>query len=104
MSLLKTLEGVLEGSIKSIFLEEAVEKVADERKAICTSCEWNTTQGKMVNASKCRACGCWLKLKTRVMHEQCGLAKLNKIGIVSYPLKWDAVLDEKDEDKMDEII
>jgi len=104
MSLLKTLEGVIEGSIKSVFLEEAVEKVADERKAICLNCEWNSTPGKMVNASKCKACGCWLKLKTRVMHENCGLDRLNKAAKANHPLKWEAVLTEQDEDKLDELV
>lgn len=104
MDLIKLIEDVSTGIAKSIVLDGEVEKVSQERLAICKNCEHNTTPGKIVNASRCNACGCFLKLKSRVMSANCGIEALNQKNNTEIDLKWFAKLDPKSEEELNELI
>lgn len=110
MDLLKLLSDVSTGVVNSIILDEEVEKIAKERLETCKNCEYNSTPGKIVNATRCKACGCFLKLKSRVMSTECGIASLNQKGRMDNPdwvdidLKWFAQLDPKAEEQLNELI
>lgn len=103
-------EGVIKGSINSIFIKEEVEKVAKERLAICATCDYdsNVRRAKGVNFARldhfCAACGCCLKLKTRYMAANCGMEKYNEQFKTNEPLKWFAQTDQVTGNIVDDIV
>ena len=71
-------KGLLEGATNSIVLKEEVEKVAQERLAICKGCNFNSTVAKDNGTytswrpdEHCTRCGCNLFVKTRCMSCEC---------------------------------
>ena len=99
-NLIDTLKGVTTGLINTINVKEEIEKMAEERMAICRRCSFNSEVAR-VNGEKifrtdehCLKCGCVLKLKTRYPAAQCPL---------DVP-KWTAQLTNEDSDKLMSII
>ena len=94
----KILEGfrhtnqVFEGVKNSIFKQEHVEMIANERWKICKTCEFLDAKGNMCaipgTQPCCADCGCALGIKLRSLSSACGKAK------------WDAVLTEEQEQKL----
>lgn len=89
---------ILEGITNSIFKKEDVEEIAQHRMQICNECDLLDVQGDgcMVPGTqpccneKKGGCGCSLSLKTRALSSDCPLGK------------WDAILTEEEEDKLNE--
>lgn len=91
---------IIEGIKNSIFKKEHVEEIARQRMQICRLCSLYDVQGEgcMVPGTqpccneKLGGCGCSLSLKTRSLSSSCPLPTP----------KWEAVLSEEEEDKLNE--
>ena len=95
MSIIKVWKNkgkILEGIKNRIFKQEHIEEIFEERLAICKECIHYDTEGTKCYMTGtqpcCGECGCSLALKLRALSSECGLAK------------WDAVLNEEEEDKL----
>ena len=94
----KSKGAILEGITNSIFKREDVEEIAQHRMDVCYHCQLYTEAdpGCMVmGTTPCcdqrqGGCGCSLSLKTRALSSDCPLGK------------WDAILTEEEEDKLNE--
>lgn len=104
MNIIETLKGVTTGLYNSMILNEEIEKIAQERLEICKGCEHFSTPDKVVTASKCNLCGCYMKLKSRVMSAECGIKEYNQRNKTNLPLKWVAVVDDKTQQEIDQLI
>jgi hypothetical protein len=92
---------ILEGVMNSIFKKEDVEEIAAHRLEICKTCDLYDTSGKgclvpgtqpCCNEEK-GGCGCSLTFKTRSLSSKCPHPEAPK---------WDAILSEEEEDKLNE--
>ena len=89
---------ILEGITNSIFKKEDVEEIAEQRKAICTSCQLYTEDdgGCMVPGTgpccdqRQGGCGCSLKFKLRSLSSECPLGK------------WKAEMTQEEEDQLNQ--
>jgi hypothetical protein len=96
MSILKKIwenkSQILEGITNTIMKDEFVEKVAKSRRLICDEC---SNKGKKCavkgTAPCCNLCGCSLTFKSRSLSSDCPDGK------------WDAILTEEEEDKLDNL-
>jgi hypothetical protein len=96
MSILKKIwenkSQILEGITNTIMKDEFVEKVAKSRRLICDEC---SNKGKKCavkgTAPCCNLCGCSLTFKSRSLSSECPDGK------------WDAILTEEEEDKLDNL-
>jgi hypothetical protein len=92
----KNRNQILEGIANRIFTKEHVEEIAKERMEICNTCDdiSRDSSGCFVpgTAPCCNHCGCCLELKTRSLSSDCPIGK------------WDSILTEEEEDKLNEII
>jgi hypothetical protein len=94
----KSKGAILEGITNSIFKREDVEEIAQHRMQICQECDLLDVQGEgcMVPGTqpccneKKGGCGCSLSLKTRALSSDCPLGK------------WEAILTEEEEDKLNQ--
>ena len=105
INLIDLVKGVTEGLYNSVVLNEAIEEMAQERLSKCINCPFNSTPGKIVNISKCKGCGCFLKLKSRVPTATCGLKEYNQ----NHPddqreIQWFPATDNETENKINELI
>jgi hypothetical protein len=86
---------ILEGVRNTIIRDELVEDVAKMRRDICDTCEYLDSKGKdcAVKGTQpcCADCGCSLTFKTRSLSSECPQGK------------WDAIITEEEEDKLDEL-
>lgn len=96
---------IFEAIKNSVFKKEDVEKIAEERLAICRTnkCGLYDPEGKSEKAyfpgqESCGGCGCKLSWLTRALSKDCTLAELGQ-----EPL-WEAVLTLEEEDKLKEKI
>jgi len=72
------VKGILEGAWNSLFIRDSIEKVHQERMAICRQCIANSERAKLEKGYKtfrpdlhCTLCGCNLDMKTRCMSCEC---------------------------------
>ena len=87
---------ISEGIINTVFKNEIVEKVADERMQICKKCEHYDGKCSVPGTGPCcGACGCSLSFKTRSLSSICG-----KFNIQQEPL-WLPVITAKEQEKLD---
>lgn len=94
---------IAEGIKNSIFKQDHIEQIAEERLAICRSnkCGFYDPKGESENAyfpgqESCGQCGCKLSWLTRSLSSNCSLINEGK-----EPL-WKAVLSKEEEDKLKE--
>lgn len=89
----KTIKGVTQGLINSIFIKQEVERVAEERNNICLACEFHSDKNETIRPdTHCTKCGCNLHIKQRAMGYGCEEGK------------WHPVTDEKTSDAISSII
>jgi hypothetical protein len=85
---------ILEGLKNSLFLDDKIEEIADERMAICKKCPNLDTKGTdcLLPGTQpcCKLCGCCMALKTRVLSAKCD------------DDKWFAVLSQEEEDNLNQ--
>jgi len=82
------LEGIKNAAIKNEFVEE----IAQERNSICNDCTSKGDKCAVPGTSPCcNECGCSLTFKTRSLSSECPLGK------------WQAVLTEEEEDKLNNL-
>jgi len=100
MSLIKIWKNkgkIYEGIKNSIFKKEHIEEIAAERMALCKACPHIDLEGSKCEvpgtAPCCGLCGCKLSIKTRSLSSQCAL---------NFDRRWEAVLDEKEEDALND--
>lgn len=81
------IKGIIEGTWNSIFVKQAVEEIAKERLAICSSCPMNSDAAKVNSNYKsfrpdyhCTQCGCDLHLKSRSLSNSCPLGKWSAVA------------------------
>ena len=90
----KAKNQILEGIKNKIFKKEDVELIANERLDICKKCPHIDLKGDQcyVKGTQpcCSLCGCDLSLKTRALSAECD------------DKRWNAVLSEEEEDKLNE--
>jgi hypothetical protein len=87
---------ILEGIKNSIFKKEDVEQIAEQRMAICSTCQLYTEDDKgcmVVGTQPCcderqGGCGCSLGFKIRSLSSECPLGK------------WKAEMTEEEEDQL----
>lgn len=93
---------IFEGFKNDLFppkeLKRLIEEVSQERLSICKDCPFNTTPGKIKSWSRCGACGCFLKQKTKCLSCNCGIEAWNE----EHPqdkkeLKWTAISTKEQE-------
>ena len=91
----KNRKQIMEGIKNSIIRDEFVEEVAKHRLKVCYSCTHKDDEGGtcMVpgTAPCCNLCGCSLELKTRALSASCP------------DMKWNALVSEEDEEKLDNL-
>jgi hypothetical protein len=86
---------ILEGLKNSLFKDQFVEEVAEERMKICNSCELIDLKGDKClvpgTAPCCGECGCSLSLKLRSLSSHC-----------THPegKKWREVITQEEEDNL----
>lgn len=85
-------KAVLRGAYNYAVVNEEIEKIAKERRAICDKCSYNS--GGLVPL--CNKCGCVLAWKTRNLAESCPYK----------PPKWQAIkgVTQDEANQIDEII
>jgi hypothetical protein len=85
----------MEGIKNSIVRDKFVEEIAEKRLTICNGCVRKDEEGKSCIAPGtqpcCNLCGCSLSLKVRSLSTSCP------------DLRWNAVINEEDEDKLYEL-
>jgi len=90
----KAKNQILEGIKNKIFKKEDVELIAKERQNICDKCPHINKNGDKCYLKGtqpcCSLCGCDLSLKTRALSAACD------------DNRWDAVLNEEEEDQLNE--
>jgi hypothetical protein len=88
----KNRDKIFEGIKNNIFKKEHVEEIMRERIEICQSCPDIDYTGEFCaipgTQPCCKNCGCCLSLKTRSLSSECPL------------LKWNAVLNEEEDDQL----
>lgn len=88
-------KGILEGVINSVFVRESIEKIAEERTAICRGCPVNSDIAKKNGYTTfrpdfhCTNCGCDIHFKTRSLSQVCPLGK------------WKAEITQEQENELD---
>jgi hypothetical protein len=91
----KNRKQILEGITNSIIRDEFVESVAEERMSICNTCVRKDDNGDtcLVSGTQpcCNLCGCYLHFKVRSLSTHCP------------DYRWNKVLTEKEEDKLNEL-
>jgi hypothetical protein len=71
---------------------ETIEQVSKERLLLCRHCKFNTTPGNITNLSRCGACGCLLKPKSKCLSCNCGIEAIKDTpGNENLQLLWSAV-------------
>lgn len=92
-------KGIMEGAWNSIFVKAKIEEIAKEREAHCNVCPHNSVNKKREDPKfkpinplpHCTLCGCNLHMKTRSLAQVCP----------DTPSRWDAVINEKEEQLLD---
>lgn len=83
---------ILEGIKNTIIKNEFVEEVSKERFIICDACPSKGNKCAVPGTSPCcNECGCSLAFKTRALSTECPLGK------------WNALMTEEEEDKLDNL-
>lgn len=59
---------------KLLISESDIDELAEKRMSVCNSCEF-----KKVVTNRCRACGCYLPAKTRVLKQKCPKNKWSQV-------------------------
>lgn len=99
-NLIDTIKGITEGTINSIFVKEEIEKMAEERLAICRMCPFNSEVAKKNDHDiirpdeHCLKCGCNLHLKSRYPSAHCPLT----------PPKWGSLATDEESEKLMELL
>lgn len=87
---------ILEGLKNSVFKQEHIEEIANERMTLCRACPHIDMKGDKCElpgtAPCCGLCGCCLSIKTRSLSSDCALST-NK--------KWKAILNQDEEDLLE---
>lgn len=83
-------------------MKEEIERVSKERLNKCINCPFNSTEGKIGNYSKCKACGCFLKPKSKCLSCSCGIEtyNANHPDAEPLPLEWTAIITDEQEDEI----
>jgi len=101
----KILEGFRNAIIPPKDLEDLIEQVAEERRAICLNCPFNSTCGKITLTSYCKACGCNLKAKTKCLSCECGIKNYNEVNPqAKLEVLWTSVTTHEENTKIQEQI
>ena len=81
-------------------LKDIIKEVSEERLAICTPCEFNSTPGKIKMFSKCNSCGCPLQQKSKSLQSKCPVDKWGPVATqeMDYEIKQ-AINGKKDSQK-----
>lgn len=86
---------IMEGIKNSIIRDRFVEEIAKARMEHCNVCVRKDVEGKdcAIPGTQpcCQLCGCSLQLKLRSLSSSCP------------DLRWNAVISEEDEDKLDKL-
>jgi len=94
LNAVKHLDKVYEGVKNSIWKDEFVEEIANDRYSICTKCAMFDLKGHHCAMPKtqpcCASCGCSLAFKVRSLSSGCPLHH------------WDAIMSEADENQLTE--
>jgi|TARA_A200000159_G_C7238591_1_gene303522 hypothetical protein len=92
LNAVKHLDKVYEGVKNSIWKDEFVEDIANDRYKKCTSCAMFDVKGLHCAMPKsqpcCASCGCSLAFKVRSLSSSCPLGH------------WPEVMSQEDEDKL----
>lgn len=91
---IRNADQILEGVKNTIFKQEDVELIANERWKICKKCEFLDTAGDKClmpgTQPCCGECGCSMGFKLRALSSSCPKEK------------WTAVMTEEEEDKLND--
>lgn len=69
-----------------------INQISKERLNICKTCPFNSTPGNITVVSRCKACGCLLKAKSKCLSCNCGIEKYNEENPDEpLELKWNSV-------------
>lgn len=93
---------IIEGWKNHLFpdsqVKEMVNAVSKERLSKCKNCPFNSTPGNITNLSRCKACGCLLKPKSKCLSCNCGLERYNELNPKDIqPLLWEAVTSKEND-------
>lgn len=90
---------IIEGIANSIFVKEEVEKIAEERKAICAVCPKNSNNKDKTDFDPgpyystirpdehCSVCACNIHAKVRSLHTGCPLDKWGAVADIQEAAK-----------------
>lgn len=96
---------ILEGIKNTIFVQEEVEKIANQRNEICNTCSKNSanSEKEFFDAGKyhstvrpdvhCTVCACNLHAKVRSLHTNCPIDKWASVATKEEAAKIAAVID-----------
>ena len=91
-SIWKNRKQILEGITNSVIRDEHVEEVSRLRMELCNACPSKGTECVVIGTDPCcNECGCSLAFKTRALSTECPLGK------------WEALMTEEEEDKLDDL-
>lgn len=101
MEVSKIVEGFRNDWFPPKELKSMIEKISKERLSICLNCQFNTTPGRIKTWSRCGACGCFLKKKTKCLSCSCGIQSYNQDHPDNQlPLKWLAISSKEEENEI----
>lgn len=91
---------IIEGWKNHLFpdseLKNKINEISKERLYKCKTCKFNSTPGNITNTSRCKACGCLLKPKSKCLSCNCGIEVYNSTNPnETLPLLWTAILDKE---------
>lgn len=98
------IKGILTGAFNSVFVQDSIEKVAEERLAICEVCPDQSENKKKKGYDTfrpdvhCTLCGCNLHMKTRALSQECPVSKWKAEISTEEEIELDKKLDGKQED------
>jgi hypothetical protein len=96
---------IIEGIKNSIFVQEEVEKIANERYSVCKECSKNSSNrdqpffdpGKYFSSIRpdehCSVCACNLHAKVRSLHTDCPIDKWSSVATKEEAAKIAAAID-----------
>lgn len=75
---------IAQGIYNTIVVKEEVEKIADERIAICRNCEFDSKVAGRKGYERCLNCKCNLNWKTHSLSAECPISKWKAIEGISH--------------------
>lgn len=93
-----SVKHILEGLQNTLFVKEEVEKIAEKRYAVCTSCKHNSSNSEEATLrpdEHCLKCKCNLHMKTRSLSSYCPIGLWSSVSTAEEESLIDKALEDE---------